>query len=66
MDNNFEIPIMKKMIQKELLNVLYNKGLIDLINISNIIKKLDEDIGRLKSEQEKNKDMKNIIVKIPV
>ncbi len=57
---------MKKMIQKELLNVLYNKGLIDLINISNIIKKLDEDIGRLKSEQEKNKDMKNIIVKIPV
>ncbi len=57
---------MKKMIQKELLNVLYNKGLIDLININNIIKKLDEDIGRLKSEQEKNKDMKNIIVKIPV
>ena len=63
MDNNFETLIMKKIIQKELLNELCNKG---LINTSNIIKNLDENISKLKKLQEKNENMKNIIVKIPV
>lgn len=66
MDNNFETLIMKKIIQKELLNELCNKGLIDLINTSNIIKNLDENISKLKKLQEKNENMKNIIVKIPI
>lgn len=66
MDNNFETLIMKKIIQKELLNELCNKGLIDLINTSNIIKNLDENISKLKKSQQKNENMKNIIVKIPV
>ena len=67
MDNNPETLIAKKMIQKELLNELCSKGLIDFTNISNIIKKLDEeDIRKLKELQEKDKDVKNIIVKIPV
>ena len=64
MDNNPETLIAKKMIQKELLNELVSKGLIDFVNTSNIIKKLDEDINKLKELQ--NKDVKNIIVKIPV
>ena len=67
MDNNPETLIAKKMIQNELLNELCSKGLIDFTNISNIIKKLDEeDIRKLKELQEKDKDVKNIIVKIPV
>ena len=66
MDNNFETLIIKKIIQKELLNELCNKGLIDLINTSNIIKNLDENISKLKKLQEKNENMKNIIVKIPI
>ena len=66
MDNNHETLIAKKMIQKELLNELCSKDLIDFINTSNIIKKLDEDINKLKELQEKDKDVKNIIVKIPV
>lgn len=66
MDNNPETLIAKKMIQKELLNELCSKGLIDFANTSNIIKKLDEDINKLKELQEKDKDVKNIIVKIPV
>lgn len=66
MDNNPETLIAKKMIQKELLNEICCKGLIDFINTSNIIKKLDEDINKLKELQEKDKDVKNIIVKIPV
>lgn len=64
MDNNPETLIAKKMLQKELLNELVSKGLIDFVNTSNIIKKLDEDINKLKELQEK--DVKNIIVKIPV
>ena len=64
MDNNPETLIAKKMIQKKLLNELCGKGLIDFTNTSNIIKKLDEDINKLKELQDK--DVKNIIVKIPV
>ncbi|MCI5703325.1 MAG: hypothetical protein MR265_05015 [Erysipelotrichaceae bacterium] len=66
MDNNPGTLIVKKMIQKELLNELCGKGLIDFTNTSNIIKKLDEDINKLKELQEKDKDVKNIIVKISV
>lgn len=66
MDNNPGTLIVNKMIQKELLNELCGKGLIDFTNTSNIIKKLDEDINKLKELQEKDKDVKNIIVKISV
>ncbi len=52
------------MIQKELLNELCSKGLINFSNTSSVIKKLDEDINKLTELQEK--DVKNIIVKIPV
>jgi len=66
LDNSLEALITKKIIQKELLNELCSKGLIDFTNMSNIIKKLDEDISKLKKIQENNKNIKNIIVKIPV
>lgn len=66
MDNNPENLIAKKLIQKELLNELCSKGLIDFANTSNIIKKLDEDIIKLDSKFEKKEDMTNMIVKIPI
>ncbi len=66
MDNNPGTLIAKKLIQKELLNELVSKDLIDFTNTSSVIKKLDEDINKLKELQEKDKDVKNIIVKIPV
>lgn len=66
MNNNFEIIIIKKIIQKELLNELCCKGVIDFVNASNFIKKLEKDISKLKNLQENNKNMKNIIVKIPI
>ena len=66
MDDNLVIPLAKKIIQKELLNELCSNGLIDFTNAINIIKKLDEDIDKLKKSQEKDKDVKNIIVKIPI
>ena len=66
MDNNPENLIAKKLIQKELLNELCDKGLIDFANKSNIVRKIDEDINKLKELQKKDKDLKNIIVKIPV
>ena len=66
MDKNHGTLIAKKIIQKELLNELCGKGLIDFANTSNIIKKLEEDISKLKELQEKDKDVKKIIVKIPL
>lgn len=66
MDNNTGTLIAKKLIQKELVNELYKKGIIGFVGTSNIIKKLDEDISKLEKSQKNIKDMKNIIVKIPV
>jgi len=66
LDNNSGTLIVKKIIQKELLNELCCKGVIEFVNASNIIKKLDEDISKLKTLQENNKNMKNIIVKISI
>ena len=66
MDNNHGTLIAIKLIQKELLNELCGKGLIDFANKSNIVRKIDEDINKLKELQKKDKDLKNIIVKIPV
>jgi len=66
LDNNSGTQIVKKIIQKELLNELCCKGVIEFVNASNIIKKLDEDISKLKTLQENNKNMKNIIVKISI
>jgi hypothetical protein len=66
LDNNHEALIVKKLIQKELLNALVNIGLIDFINTSNIIKKLDEDISKLENLQENDKDMTNMVVKISI
>ena len=66
MDNNSGTQIVKKIIQKELLNELCCKSVIEFVNASNIIKKLDEDISKLKMLQENNKNMKNIIIKIPI
>ena len=64
MNNNFEALIAKKMIQKELINELEKINLIDFANASNIIKKLEEDINKLKKSNEKA--VKNMVVKIPV
>ena len=66
MNNNFEIIIIKKIIQKELLNELCCKGVIDFVNTSNFIKKLEKDIGKLKNLQDNNKNWKNVIVKITI
>lgn len=66
MDNNFGTLIVKKIIQKELLNELCCKGVIDFVNASSIIKMLDEDISKLQKLQDNNKDMKNVIVKISI
>ena len=57
LDNNSGTQIVKKIIQKELLNELCCKGVIDFVNSSNIIKKLDEDISILKKTQENDKNM---------
>lgn len=65
MDNNKAL-IIKKMIQKALINELERVDLITFSNTTNIIKKLDEDISKLKELQKNNQDKKNIIIKVPI
>lgn len=61
-----ETLIIKKIIQKELLNEMCNKELIDFSNTNNIIKKLNEDIRKLNELPEKDNNLKNIVIKIPI
>ena len=66
MDNELNSLIIKKLIQKELLNELCKKSLIDFSNANKIIEKIDKSINNIKSLQENNNDIKNIIVKIRI
>lgn len=66
MNSNLSIDIAKKEVEKAIINELCRKGVIDFSQCSSIIKKLDEDIIKLESKFEKNNDMTNMIVKIPM
>lgn len=66
MDNNPSVNIAKKEIQKAIINELFKKEVIDFCQCNTIIKKLDEDIFKLEKNFEKNEDMTNVIVKIPI
>lgn len=66
MDNNPSIDIAKKEIKKAIINELCKKGVIEFCQYNNIIKKLDEDIIKLENKLDNKKEMKNMIVKIPI
>ncbi len=66
MDNNPSIDIAKKEIKKAIINELCKKGVIEFCQCNNIIKKLDEDIIKLENKLDNKKEMKNMIVKIPI
>lgn len=65
MVHQVDFNIIKKLIQKELLNELYKNGVITFHDANTIIKNLDANIDDLKL-QINNDNMRNIIIKIPV
>lgn len=66
MNNSSSINIAKKEIEKAILSELCKKDIINFYQYNNIIKKLDEDILKIKRKQDKTKDNLNMIVKIPI
>ena len=64
MDNNFETLILKKTLQKGLVNELFQKKLIDFSLCNNIIKKLDADINRLNGLLKNDEKLQNIVLKV--
>lgn len=66
MHNTPDFHIIKKLIQKELVNEMYNKGLIDFINASNIIKQIDKNINYLKKTENNKANIKNIEIKVAI
>lgn len=66
MNNSPFINITKKEIQKAIFSELCKKGIINIYQYNNIIKKLDEDILKLKTKHNKINDNLNMIVKIPI
>ena len=66
LDNQLHSLIIKKIIQKELINEMCNKGLIDFAKASNIIKQIDKNINYFKKTEGDNPNMKNIEIKIKI
>ena len=66
MDNQLDSFIIKKVIQKELINEMCNKGLIDFAKANNIIKQIDKNINYFKKTEGDNFNMKNIEIKIQI
>lgn len=66
MDNELNSLIIKKVIQKELINEMRNKGLIDFAKANKIIKQIDKNINYFKKTEGDNFNMKNIEIKIQI
>ena len=62
MEYNFFVSIIEKKIEKSIVEELYKKKIIDFFYVNNITSKLDEEINKLKIDD----NMKNIVVKIPL
>ncbi len=62
MEYNFFVSIIEKKIEKAIVEELYKKKIIDFFYVNNITSKLDEEINKLKIDD----NMKNIVVKIPL
>lgn len=66
MNNSFSIEIIKKSIEKVIVNELFKKNIMDLSQLNNITRRLDEDIIKLEDKLKTSEDMVNMVVKIPI
>ena len=66
LNNDFSIEIIKKSIEKAIVNEIFKKNIMDLSQLNNITKRLDEDIIKLENKLKTKKDMVNVVVKIPI
>lgn len=66
MNNSFSIEIIKESIEKVIVNELFKKNIIDLSQLNNITRRLDEDIIKLEDKLKTSEDMVNMVVKIPI
>ena len=64
MNNNLSIIIAEKEIEKSIINELFEKNIIDFYQCNSIIKKLEEDIIKIKLNIDNEKT--NMIVEIPI
>lgn len=66
MNNSSSADIVKKTIQKAIINELCKNDVIDFYQYTTIIKKIDEDILKLETKLSGKKETNNIVVKIPL
>lgn len=66
MNNSFSIEIIKKSIEKVIVNELFKKNIMDLSQLNNITRRLDEDIIKLEDKLKTSEDMVNMVIKIPI
>lgn len=64
MNKNLSIIIAEKEIEKSIINELFEKNIIDFYQCNSIIKKLEEDIIKIKLNIDNEKT--NMIVEIPI
>ena len=64
--NDYSINIAKKKIEKEIIEELYRKEIIDFSLFNKIVNKIDEEICKSENNILKLDDMKNIVVKVMI
>lgn len=64
MNKNLSIIMAEKEIEKSIINELFEKNIIDFYQCNSIIKKLEEDIIKIKLNIDNEKT--NMIVEIPI
>lgn len=64
MKNDISVDIVKKKLEKALINELCKKGVIDFCQCNSIVKKLDENIMKFENKFNKKVSKGNMVVKI--
>lgn len=66
-EKGYTIDVAKKVLQKAIVNELYKNGVIDFASCSSVIKKIDNEINKIKSkENNDNVENNKITIKIPL
>ncbi len=66
MNYKYSVEIAKKEIEKAIIDELSKKNIIDICQCNNIIKKIDEDIGKYKNKIGNIEGEEKLVVKIPL
>lgn len=64
--DRYTIDIAKKILEKAMVNELYKNGVIEFAVCSSVVKKIDNEIEKIKCKNENNDERKQVVIKISI